>query len=129
MCFKQFRIALKNWLIKRKFEKIHAKYALRISRVDAQQKLEVANIWSIYQYDQIKDYIACIDFRLHFIASMLQPKVIEKIHKYKRVYHRKRDFKKIVALTEIVYQSNIENIDAELSKLIQAGKRIWIPWK
>jgi hypothetical protein len=59
---------------------------------------------------------------------MLKLETIEKIHKYKQIYCRKRDFRKIVALTEIVYQSNVENIEEELLSLIKAGKKAWILW-
>jgi hypothetical protein len=129
MCCKRLKVTLRNRWLKRQFARVHAKYALRFQQVEAQKRSQVDIIWHTYQRSQIKDYVVCIDLRLHFIGSMLKLETIETIHKYKQVYYRKRDFKKIVALAEIVYQSDVESIETELLNLIQTGKRTWILWK
>jgi hypothetical protein len=123
MCFKRLKDSLRNRWIKRKFAKVHAKYASQFNFVEVQRRAQINVIWNTYKCNQIKDYISCIDSRLYFIASMLPVETVAQIHECKQIYFRNGDFEKIVALTEIVYRSDVESIEAEVSNLIQAGKR------
>lgn len=119
----RIRIELKKWLIKQKFGKIHAKYARKFKHVSSEKNFRLNRIWKDFQYRQISDYIACIEFRLRFISSILSPETTRKINKYKNLYRRQRDVKNIASLAEIVCRGDIKDIEQELLKLINLGRK------
>jgi hypothetical protein len=119
----RIKIALRKWAIKQQFAKVHTKYAGKFKHVSVQKGLRLSRIWDDFQHRQINDYIACIEFRLRFIASMLSPETITKINKCKNLYRRRKDVKNIASLAKIVCQSDVKSIEQELSNLIHLERK------
>ncbi|XWK89162.1 MAG: hypothetical protein U7127_03580 [Phormidium sp.] len=129
MCWKRLQAVLRKRWIKWQFSRLHARYIKRIRRIKLEGKAKVDLIWKQHQYTQITDCLVCIDSRLRFIKPLLAVDLMEKIHKYKRIYYRQRNYEKMIVLAEIVCYCDVENIEAEFTKLIQEGKKAWILWK
>lgn len=120
---------MKAWRRKRGILKIHKKYAFRFKQLEYKRKLALTKVYDLHKRRQVDDYVACINFRLHFISKSLSSATISEVNRYKAKYYRKQDFRKISALNDVVHLDDTKDRETALINLIQEDRKKWVLWK
>lgn len=129
MIFTIIRARFRRWRIKKRFGEIHNKYYRKLRAVEKKGEADIEFLWKQHQVRQIDDYIACIDHRLHFISRLISRKTLLEIRQHKERYRRRKDFRKVLTLTNILFQSDIDKLEMDFIEHTTIRKRTWLLWK